>query len=108
MKSSNDSESGPRELGEGRAVAVHERTRRHALRGCGQHVLQRVVVRAGLQPDLVALLPVIPGQHVGLDELQREPQVRAGVDVGNGGADVNALGTHGSLLLSGGSDAVDA
>ena len=47
-----------------------------------EHVLQRVVVGARLEPDRVAAPAVVAGQHVGLDELERVPDVRARVHVG--------------------------
>ena len=68
----------------------------------GEHVLQRVVVGPGLQPDPLAGDPVIAGEHVGLDELKREPQVRARVDVRDRRGDVGAV--HQSLQVDRGSD----
>jgi hypothetical protein len=49
----------------------------------GEHVLQRVVVGAGLEPDGVPAPAMVAGQHVGLHELERVPDVRARVHVGD-------------------------
>jgi hypothetical protein len=38
----------------------------------GEHVLERVLVGPGLEPDLLAGAPAVTGEHVGLHELQRE------------------------------------
>ena len=62
----------------------------------GEHVLQRVVVGPGLEPDRVPAAAVVAGQHVGLHELERVPDVRARVHVGKGGGDIG--GGHRSLL----------
>jgi hypothetical protein len=49
---------------------------------------ERVVVGPGLEPDLLADVPVVAGKYVGLHELQREAQVRARVDVRDRGGDM--------------------
>jgi Domain of unknown function (DUF929) len=69
---------------------------------CGEHVLERVVVGPGLEPDLVPGAPAVAGEHVGLHEFQREAQVRAGIDVRDRGGDVNP--GHRNLQLDRGSD----
>jgi hypothetical protein len=69
---------------------------RHVLRdrdafGLGAvHVLQRVVIGAGLEPDLVAALPAVPGQDVDLHQFQRVPHVGASIDVRDRRRDVVA------------------
>jgi len=68
----------------------------------GEHVLERVVVGPGLEPDLLAGAPVVAGEHVGLHELQREAQVWARVDVRDRGGDVGT--GHRNLQLDRGSD----
>lgn len=61
----------------------------------GGHVLERVVVCAGLEPDLLPTQPSMPGQHVGLDQLERMSQVRRTVDVGDGRGEGETLAVHG-------------
>ncbi len=48
----------------------------------GEHVLERVVVGAALEPDLVADAAVMPGEHIGLDDLEPVSQLGARVHVG--------------------------
>ncbi len=83
--------------GERGGVAVDQRRGRDPFRRGGQHVLERVVVGAGLQPDLVAGPAVVPGQHVALDQFQREAEVGGRVDVGDRGGKENALRVHRNL-----------
>ena len=64
----------------------------------GQHVLQRVVVGSGLEPDGLPAAAAVTGQHVGLHELEREPDVRARVHVRNRGGDIGMRRAHRSLL----------
>jgi hypothetical protein len=47
-----------------------------------------MIVGARLEPYLPATLAVVPGQGVGVHELQRMPQVRGAIHVGNRGGDV--------------------
>ncbi len=47
----------------------------------GLHVLQGILVAARQEVDVLAALPMIPREGVGLDDLQREADVRARVDV---------------------------
>jgi hypothetical protein len=79
-------------------VLVDELPDRDTGRLRGEHVLQRVVVGAGLEPDGVAALAAETGQHVGLHKLKREPDVRARVHVRDGRGDVGARRDHRSLL----------
>ena len=58
------------------------------------HVLQRVVVRAGQEADRLAAQPPVPGEHIGLHQLERMTQMRGRVDVRNGG---RQIGRHGCL-----------
>ena len=80
----------PRQAGERGGVGGNELPHRDARRLRRKHVLERVVVGPGLEPDLFAGAPVIPGEDVGLHEFEREAQMRARVDVGNRGGDVSA------------------
>jgi len=79
-------------------VAVHELADWRARRLRGQHVLQRVVVGAGLEPDSVAAGTAETGQHVGLHQLKREPDMRARVHVGDRRGDIGVRRGHRSLL----------
>ena len=56
----------------------------------GEHVLERVVIGTGLEPDPLATAPAVAGEHVGLHELKRVAQVRARVDVRDRGGDIAA------------------
>jgi len=84
--------------GERGRVAVDQGSRANAFRLGGQHVLERVVVGAGLEAHLVAGQAMVPGQHVGLDELERVPEVGPAVDVRDRGAEVDVLRVHRNLL----------
>jgi len=77
-------------------VAVDELPHPQSGGASREHVLQRVVVGPRLEPDRVAAPAVVAGQHVGLDELERVPDVRARVHVGDGRGDVGC--GHRSLL----------
>jgi hypothetical protein len=94
----------PGERDELSGVAVHELLDAHACRLGGQHVLQRIVVRAGLEPDLVALPAAMAGEDVGLHEFQREAQMGPGVDIGNRRGDVGMRCGHRNLQVNWGSD----
>jgi hypothetical protein len=78
-------------------VAVDELPYALARRLCREHVLQRVVVGAGLEPDVVPVLAPEAGQHIGLHDLERETDMRAGVHVRDGGGDVSMRRSHGNL-----------
>ena len=79
----------------GRIVA-DELTHPHPGRTGGGDVLQRVIVGAGEEPHRLAAQPPVPGQHVGLHQFQRMPEVRLRVDVRDRGRDVEvAVGLHG-------------
>ena len=75
-------------------VGVDELRRRDARRLGGEHVLQRVVVGAAEEADVVAGEPAGAGEHVGLHQLVGVAEVRGGVDVRDGDGDVG--GGHGS------------
>jgi hypothetical protein len=86
----------------GLGVAVDELPYALARRLGREHVLQRVVVGAGLEPDPVPALAPEAGQHVGLHDFEREADVRAGGHVRDGGGDVGVRrGGHRSLLSKG-------
>ena len=74
--------------GEGGRVRVDEVLRGHA-RGLGaEHVLQRVVVGAAEEAHLATGGAPLPGEHVGLHELERVPHVRLRVHVRDRNGDV--------------------
>jgi len=75
---------------EGGGVGVDELLHSDSRRLRGKHVLERVVVGPRLEPDLLVEVPAVPGEHVGLHELEREAQVRARVDVRDRRGDVAA------------------
>ena len=75
MKSSKDSASGSRSAANAAALRLDQLGDGDALGLGGQHVLERVVVGAALEPHLVTGQPVVPGQHVGLDQLERVAEV---------------------------------
>jgi len=54
----------------------------------GGDVLQRMIVGAGEEAHRLAAQPPVPGQHVGLHQFQRVPEVRFRVDVRDRGHDV--------------------
>ena len=60
----------------------------------GAHVLQAVLVAAGLEPDIESLAPVVPRHRVRDHQFLGETQVRRRVDVGNGCRDVKGLVFH--------------
>ncbi len=84
----------PRERDEGVCVGVHELLDPEASLTGGEHVLQRVVIGAGLEPDRVAKAAVMPGQHVGLDVFERVTKVRPRIDIGNGGREIHSCRCH--------------
>jgi hypothetical protein len=84
--------------GELAGVAIHQLPSGDAFGLGGEHVLERVVVGAALEPDLVANAAMMPREHVGLDELESVPDVGARVHVRNRGAEIDALGGHRNLL----------
>ena len=86
-----------RQAGERGRVGVHELLHRDTRRFRREHVLERVVVGPGLEPDLLASAPAVPGEDVGLHEFEREAQMRARVDVRDRGGDVSAV--HRNLFL---------
>jgi hypothetical protein len=73
---------------EGLRVTLDQGADRDALALGGEDVGEAVLVGSGEKPGVVAEQPVIAGQHVGLDQLQGEAQMRRGVDVGYRGGDV--------------------
>ncbi len=87
----------PGERDEGLRVGINELLHADAGRVGREDVLQGVVIGTGLEPDRVPAAPVVPGQHIGLHELQRVPQVRLGVHVRNRGGEVNGSGRHRNL-----------
>jgi hypothetical protein len=87
----------PAQCHERRSVPVNEFLDGKARRLSGQHVLQRIVIGTGLEADLITTVTVIARQHVGLDQLQRMAQVRPGVDIGNGGGEVDTGTAHRNL-----------
>jgi len=80
------------------AIAVDEFPHRLAGRLGGEHVLQRVIIGPGLEPDAFPAPATVAGQHVGLYQLKREPDVRARVDVRDRGGDIGLRRGHRSLL----------
>src|SRR5258708_24296493 len=90
--------------GESAGVAVDQLPGADSFGVAGEDVLQRVVVGAALQPDLVADTAMVPGEHVRLDELERVPDVGLGVDVRDRGAEIDALSGHRNLLNIRGTD----
>ena len=59
------------------------------------------------KPHLVAAEPAVPGEHVGLHQLEREAQVRARVDVRDRGGEVHRCCGHRNLLENGGAPTRD-
>ena len=90
MKSSNEMLERVAQRFERRRVPVDEVPRGHACCLGAEHVLQRVVVGAAEEAHRSARGASLPGEHVGLDELERVPHVRARVDIGNRNGDVAA------------------
>ena len=80
------------------AVAVDELPHWLASRLRGEDVLERVVIGPCLEPDAFPAPATIAGQHVGLHQLEREPDVRARVDVRDRGGDIGMRRGHRSLL----------
>jgi len=68
-------------LREAPGVPLDELGDAHACRLGGEHVLDRVLVRAGEEPDGVAPRAQAACDDVGLDELERVAEMRRPVDV---------------------------
>jgi hypothetical protein len=79
------------ELCEDPSVAVHKLLGRDTFALGGLDVLETVLVGAGQEPRIGATQALVAGERVGLDHLQRVPDVGSGVDVGNRGGDVERL-----------------
>src|SRR5215469_6666825 len=77
------------QVAEGGGVAVDQLADADTAGVCGEHVLEGIVVGAGLEPDRAPASPVVPGQDVGLDELKGVADMRLAVDVGNRRRDVD-------------------
>jgi hypothetical protein len=92
----------PAQRGERTGVAVHQLPGADALRLGGQHVRQGVVVGAALQPDLGTDAAMVPGQHIGLHQLERVPEVSTPVHVRDGGAEVDPAALRGGGKSSAG------
>jgi hypothetical protein len=75
----------PSQVSERSRVAIDKVLYCDALGLGGEHVLQGVVVGACQQADVVTEVPAMSGQDVGLNQFEGESQVRACVDVRNGG-----------------------
>jgi hypothetical protein len=62
-------------------LGVHELGHREPGGDGALDVLQRVVVGATEEPDVVAAEPAVPSKHVRLDALEGEPAMRVTVDI---------------------------
>src|SRR5260370_4141039 len=72
--------------GERGGVAVDELAGADPLRPRGEHVLQRVVVGAGLEPNLITGQAMMAGPHARPDALPPQTPARARLGLPDGGA----------------------
>lgn len=60
------------------------------------HILQRIVIGASLETHLVAALATVPGEHVGLDQLQSVSNMRLAIHVRDRRR--HSVATHDTIL----------
>jgi len=88
------------QLGEAISVGPDERLHVDPSLMGGGDVLERVVVGTGQEADLLSSQTAVASKDVGLDKLERMPQVGCSVDVGDGCGDVEGTRAHGDRIRS--------